>query len=297
MRHLGTRASDLVVILVWLNAFGALSALPQAKGANAVIVRKSPIVELAAPKKLLFLPFFNEAADQNFSWLENSIGSSIHDVAHKRYQYTKIDDADFSIYFINKGYSPSDLYDFKKITKIAHDLGVDGVIYGTFKPDAEKANVIVTGKILSVVDKEIIAEKTVTIPVSSEMFSGVEEVSDSLGDNIKNLFYPSDKGALIRAATLPGWGHRYKQRPGWGYFWGGMFWSSVAFTALSTFQLIRYSISYKNYTPENYTSPNGGVGLKDPAAVDAQVASINRTSTPGVRCRWAASSAPRSSMA
>lgn len=251
---------------------------------------KSPAVILIAPKKLLFLPFYNEAANPNFAWFENSIGHSLHESARAKFKYDKIDDNDFSMYFINKGYSLSDLYNFEKITKIAHDLGVDGVIYGTFKAGpstalrdhpsnkrplsegeaTEAGTIVLTGKILSVIDREIIAEKTVTIPVSAEMFSGTEEISQALGENIAKLFYPSDTGALVRAATLPGWGHRYKQRPGWGYFWGGFFWTSVSFFAFSTFEFVRFSIAYHNYAPEHYTSPTGETGLKDPTGAQAQ---------------------------
>ena len=231
---------------------------------------KSAPVEIRAAKKLLFLPFYNEATDQNLAWLESSIGHSMHEIASKSFRYEKVDDNDFTMYFINKGYQVSDLYDFEKITKIAHDLGVDGVIYGRFKADEERVNVIVTGKILSVIDREVIAERTESMPISAEMFSGVEELSKTLGANIGNLFYPSDRGALVRAATLPGWGHRYKQRPGWGYFWGGAFWSAAAFTALSIFEFINYKIKYANYTPEVYVSPNGGVGYRNPAGAQAQ---------------------------
>jgi len=247
------------------------SLLPcQLHAARNAELGKGAAVELIAPKKLLYLPFYNEAANPDFAWLENSIGHSLHESARTKFKYDKIDDSDFSIYFINKGYALSDLYNFDKITKIAHDLGVDGVIYGTFKPDGEKTHVILTGKILSVIDREVIAEKTVTIPVSAEMFSGTDEISQALGENIAKLFYPSDYGALVRASTLPGWGHRYKQRPGWGYFWGSTFWAAAGFLAFSTFEFVRFSIAYHNYSPEHYTSPTGETGLKDPTGAQAQ---------------------------
>lgn len=253
----------ILICTVWAGKITAAGAEPKSIG-------KSKPIAMIAPKKLLFLPFYNEAANKNFAWLETTIGHSLHDSAKKKYNYEKVDDNDFSVYFINKGYAPSDLYNFEKIGKIAHDLGVDGVIYGTFKPDASNANVVVTGKILSVIDREIIAEKTITMPVSAEMFESIEAVSQALGENIKNLFYPSDKGALTRAAVLPGWGHTYKQRKTWGYVWGGLFWTAASFTALSTVQYVRYTILYKNYEPEHFRSASGGVGFQDQTAAQAQ---------------------------
>lgn len=258
-----TTGAVILIYTVWAGNINAIGVKPKSIG-------KTKPITIVAPKKLLFLPFYNEAANKNFAWLETTIGHSLHESAKKKYNYEKIDDSDFSVYFINKGYAASDLYNFEKIAKIAHDLGVDGVIYGTFKPDAGKANVVVTGKILSVIDREIIAEKTITMPVSAEMFESVEEVSQALGENIKNLFYPSDKGALTRAAVLPGWGHTYKQRKTWGYIWGGFFWTAASFTAISTVQYVRYTILYKNYEPEHFRSASGGVGFQDQTAAQAQ---------------------------
>ncbi len=187
--------------------------------------------------------------------------------------------------------------------EIAKDFGADGVIYGMFEPDtstshskretedgpsdrtstglannhrslrpavsaAEPAveatnNLRLTAKILSVIDDEIVGEKTMTMPVSAEMFTAVEEVSQTLGDNIKNLFFPSDKGALLRGTVLPGWGHMYKERQTWGYIWGGAFWSAVGFTALSTAMYARYVIEYKDHAPVYYKAPGGGISLRD----------------------------------
>jgi len=242
----------------------------------------------AAPKKLLFLPFYNEANNADFKWLETTIGESINDIAKTRYRYLKIDDAAFKSYFKNKGYAAADLYSREKVREIAKNLGADGVIFGEFKPDTSTTlsdrtstatgNLIVTGKILSVIDNELVAEKTIIMPVSAEMFAAVEEVSQALGENIKNLFFPSDTGALKRAAVLPGWGHMYKERKTWGYVWGGIFWSGVAFTLLSTAQYVRYNIEYKNYSPVYYKSPGGGTSLRDSdasAQFDSLAASID----------------------
>lgn len=211
------------------------------------------------------MPFYNEAQNADFGWLETTIGESLHDSAKTKYRYTRIDDATFKRYFKKNGYTSADLFNREKVRELAKNLGADGVIFGEFKPGTATAtgNIIVTGKILSVIDDELVAEKTVTMPVSTEMFDAVEEVSQALGENIKNLFFPSDKGALTRAAVLPGWGHMYKQRTTWGYTWGGLFWSSVAFTAVSTAQYVRYSIEYKDLSPVYYTSPGGGISLRD----------------------------------
>lgn len=274
------RASFLFFLL--LSPFVAALAQPTNPG-------KVSVVEQAPSKKLLFLPFFNEAGDANYTWLESNIGASLHEEARKKYRYVKIDDRTFARYFAQNRYTSADLYNVEKVARIAKDLGADGVIFGRFKAgpstalrdrpsterslsgvEATKGTIIVTGKILSVIDREIVGEKTVEMPVSAEMFAAVAEVSTALGANIKNLFYPSDKGAFLRAAVLPGWGHRYKQRPGWGYFWGGLFWSSVAFTAFSTFQYFRYTIGYENFSPEHFRAPSGGVKLANVAAAQTE---------------------------
>lgn len=223
----------------------------------------------APAKKLLFLPFYNAAGDQNYGWLETSIGHNIHEAARRKYTYIKLDDHVFNKYLTKNGFTTADLYKFDKISKMAKDLGVDGVIYGTFKPNATNTRLEVAGKILSVIDRKIIAEKTVTMPVSAEMFMAVEEVSNALGENIGNLFFPSDKGALTRAAILPGWGHMHKQRPGWGYFYGTAFWSSVAFTAFTTIQYVSNRIGYANFSPDHVTDESGSPKFKDPTAAQA----------------------------
>ena len=230
----------------------------------------SPKGAALTSKKLLFLPFYNEASEADFAWLENSIGHSIDEAARKKYNYVRIDDSIFTKHFAAQGYKSADLYDFDKITKIARELGADGVIYGTFKPDATKSHIVVTGKILSAIDREIVAEKTVTMPVSAEMFSAVEEVSQELGKNIGGLFFPTDWGAVKRAAVLPGWGHWYKQRRSWAYFYGIAFWSSIAFTAFTTFQYFNYKIGYANLSPEHHTNASGGTAFFDSAGAQAE---------------------------
>lgn len=241
---------------------------------------KSKPVELVQSKKLLFLPFYNETGDKNFAWLETNIGDSLHDAARKKYSYEKISDEDFQRYFVRKGYAPSDLYNFDKILKIAKDCGADGVIFGVFTKNSlsagkEQKNMItLTGKILSVIDGEIVGAKTVEMPVSPEMFSAVEEVSSALGENIKNLFFPSDRDALKRAAIFPGWGHHYKQQSTWGYVWGGLFWSAVGFTALSTVQYLRYTVEYKNFSPDHVKNNDGSTFIKNEAGATSQFRSL-----------------------
>jgi hypothetical protein len=267
--HLKHRFSlALLCAFLLSNEASAMGAVEPASG--AAVTRTEKNLVSAIPKKLLFLPFYNEANETNFAWLETSIGNGIHEAAQKKYRYVKIDDDTFARYFAAKGYTSADLCNFDKITKIAHDLGVDGVVYGTFRPDASKTNLVVTGKILSAIDHEIVAERVLTMPLSAEMFSVVEQVSQALGENIRNLFFPSDMGALKRAALLPGWGHWYKQRRDWAYVYGIAFWSSVAFTTFSAFQYFHYKSGYANLNPEHYTNSSGGTMLFNSATAQAE---------------------------
>ena len=227
-------------------------------------------------KKLIFIDFYNESNDANVKWLTDSIGESIFELTKNKYKYTRIENKVWRDYAAAKGFKPQDFYDVEKLQAMGFALKADGIIFGKFSTTTE--NIEITGKILSVVDREIIAEKNVTVPFSSQMFEDVQEVSETLGSRIKDLFYPSDRGALWRSAVLPGWGQYYKQRKTWGYIYGGVIGTGAAFTLFSFIMLLSSKKAYTDYKPEHVvTEPQGEFGIKDPAAAQAQFTKLQNT--------------------
>lgn len=174
-----------------------------------------------------------------------------------------------------KNFKPEDFYNTEKLQAMGYALKVDGIIFGKFITTEEEIQI--SGKILSVVDKEIIAEKNVTVPFSSQMFEDVQDVSETLGSRIKDLFFPSDRGALWRSAVLPGWGQYYKQRKTWGYIYGGVIGAGAAFSLFSLIMLQSSKRAYENYQPDHVKTPEGEFGIKDPSAAQAQFAKLEET--------------------
>ncbi|MBS0619709.1 MAG: hypothetical protein JSR44_16100 [Spirochaetes bacterium] len=233
-----------------------------------VIQAESSAPVALAKKKLVFLDFYNESNDPNTKWLTDSIGDSIYELTKNKYNYTRIDNKVWRDYTTAHNFKPADFYDTEKLQKMGYDLHLDGIVFGKFV--ATKENIQISGKILSVVDKDIIAEKNVTVPFSSQMFEDVQEVSETLGSRIKDLFFPSDRGALWRSALLPGWGQFYKQRKTWGYIYSGTVGTSFAFTVFSFIMWQSANQQYKNYDPAHVTTPQGETGIIDPASTQAQ---------------------------
>jgi len=233
-----------------------------------VIQAESSAPAVNAKKKLVFLDFYNETNDLNTKWLTNSIGDSIYELTKSKYNYTRIDNKVWRDYTIAQNFKPADFYDTEKLQKMGYDLHLDGIVFGKFV--TTKDNIQISGKILSVVDKDIIAEKNVTVPFSSQMFEDVQEVSETLGSRIKDLFFPSDRGALWRSALLPGWGQFYKQRKTWGYIYSGTVGTAFAFTVFSFIMWQSANQQYKNYDPAHVTTPQGETGILDPTSAQAQ---------------------------
>ncbi len=225
----------------------------------------------AAPaiKKIIFLDFYNESNDPNAKWLTDSIGESIFELTKKKYNYIRLENKIWREYAKAKEFKPADFYDVEKLQAMGFALKVDGIVFGRFVTSAE--NIQISGKILSVVDREIIAEKNITVPFSSQMFEDVQDVSETLGSRIKDLFYPSDRGALWRSALLPGWGQFYKQRKTAGYIYSGVIGTGAAFSLFSLIMLESTKSQYKSYNPDHVvTEPQGEFGIKDQDATRAE---------------------------
>jgi len=243
----------------------AAQVTPQAE------VKKAKAVELTTtepPKKLIFLDFYNESNDANAKWVEDSIGESIYELTKGKYNYVRVPREEWKKYVTTQGLTPADLYDTNKLQKMGLALGADGIIFGKFTTGNNKLEI--SGKILSVVDRETVAEKNGETPMTSEMFEEVKIVSETLGSRIKDLFYPSDRGALWRSAVLPGWGQFYKQRKTWGKIYGGVIGTGLLFTGFSFFMWQKSNAEYRNYNPDHVTTPQGETGLADPAAAKAE---------------------------
>lgn len=227
-------------------------------------------------KKLIFVDFYNESKDVNTKWLESSIGEAMHDLAKSKYKYERIPPEVWQDYAKRNNYKDSDLYNEDKLQKMGIALKADGIIYGKFI--SGKDNITINGKILSVVDKEVVAEKDIQTPLTNEMFNNVKTVSETLAERIKDLFYPSDKGALWRSAVLPGWGQHYKQRKTFSYAYGGVIGTGLIFTTISFIIWQGANSDYKNFNPDHVTTPSGETGIKDPAAAKASFAELEAKS-------------------
>lgn len=227
-------------------------------------------------KKLIFADFYNESKDQNTRWIESSIGEAMHELAKDKYKYERIPAETWKEYVKKNNYTEADLYNEDKLQKMGIALKADGIIYGKFT-SANDA-IAINGKILSVVDKEVIAEKGIETPITTEMFNNVKEVSETLAARIKDLFYPSDRGAVWRSSVLPGWGQHYKQRKTFSYVYGGLIGAGFAFSAVSFILWQSANSDYKNYTPEHVITPSGETGLKDPTSAKATFAELEAKS-------------------
>lgn len=219
-------------------------------------------------KKLIFLDFYNESNDTNLQYLSNSIGDAVDAAIKDKYRYTVIPSATWKKYATENKWEQKDFYDIKKIREMGKALGADGVIYGKYTSRA--GNLEIQGAIFSVIDGEIVDEQKGATPVSAEMFETINLVSENLAKKIKDLFVPSDRGALMRSLIFPGWGHFYKQRRGWGYTYGGAAIATTAFTATMLTLFIVHKTKYANYAPRVYTNSAGGTGHYDEAASQAE---------------------------
>jgi hypothetical protein len=240
---------------------------------NAATLQSDPVTlrakaDLPAAKKLIFLDFHNEANDQNLQFLSNSFGDGIHSAIEGKYRYTRIASDVWKKYARDKKWQPADFFNIKKIREMGRDLGADGVIYGKFV--SGKENLEIHGVIFSVIDGEIIGEERGSAKLDSTMFDAVNRVSANLAQKIKDLFVPSDRGALWRSALLPGWGHFYKERRDWGYFWSIAGATALAYTLTTTAIFLVYHMQYKNSSPDAYRNSAGQVGLYDESAAQAE---------------------------
>ena len=232
------------------------------------LTKANRIEKQASEKKLIFLDFYNEANDKNLQYIANSIGDAVHDAIKNKYRYARIPSATWKKYAAEQKWTEKDFFDAKKIREMGRVLGADGVIYGKYNTVEQRLEL--HGIIFSVIDGEVVDEQKASAPLTAEMFGTINEVSDNLAKKIKDLFVPSDRGAITRSLLFPGWGHYYKQRNGWGNFWmisGG---TAIAFTATMTTMFYVVRAQYNAYEPQFYRNSAGGTGLYDQTAAQAE---------------------------
>jgi len=197
-------------------------------------------------------------------------------LAKSKYTYTLVDNAAIEKFIAVNGYKGKDLYDDVKLQRMGLALRADGIIYGKF--ETTKGSIKINGKILSVVDREIVAEQSFESHIDNEMLTKVDDLSETLAKRIKDLFYPSDNGALWRSTVLPGWGQYYKQRKIFGYVYGGLTFAGAAWTTVSLFLWIKANDNYYNYRPDHIVTPQGETPLLDPTAAAAEFSRLKTQS-------------------
>lgn len=253
-----------VRLLLLALATQALTAAPMKSA--PVVVGEAPTE--APAKKLIFLDFYNEANDKNLQYVANSIGDAVHESIKGKYRYDRIASSTWKKYAAQQKWTEKDFFDAVKIREMGRVLGADGVIYGKYV--SKEGNLEIQGVIFSVIDGEIVDEQNGQTPTNAQMFETINQVADNLAKKIKDLFVPSDRGALTRSLLFPGWGHHYKQRHGWGNFWmisGG---TAVAFTATMGTLFVVMKNQYDTYKPQHYKNDAGGTGLYDQAAAQSE---------------------------
>ncbi len=224
----------------------------------------------AKRKRLLFLDFYNKIDKKDYEWLENSIGDSMHELIKNKYDYDRIEREVWLKYYKDRRMKAADLFNKEIIARMGRTLGADGVIFGQFDVNEQNGELFIEGKIMNVPVVEIIATKSGSSDLSPKMFDTVENVSTVLADKIRDLFFPSDLGAVWRAAVLPGWGHYYKGQKTWGYLWSGAFATSAAFSLVSGLRFASLVDDYNNLKPAHEVSPDGGIGFYNPARAAKQ---------------------------
>ncbi len=209
----------------------------------------APVETTQQRKKLIFVNFYNATGNKNIAYLESSIVDSIHELIKNKYAYDRVTAEEWKKFITYSDFSEADYYDPEKLQKIGMHFHADGIIFG--KLSNHPNGILITGKILSVIEKEVIAEKELVAPLTAEMFESVNSISEALAVKIKDLFIPSDLGALRRSAMLPGWGQFYKQRKKWGYIWGISVGVAFLTSSYFTYAYIKNNNAYRNAEPQD----------------------------------------------
>ncbi len=176
-------------------------------------------------------------------------------------------------------FTNADLYDEAKLSQLGKALGADGIVYGRFVYDKETNKMIMDGKILSVIDKTILADKRVEAPLDFKIFDATEDLGVYLSERIKDLFLPTDEGALWRSALAPGWGFFYKQQETWGYIHASATGTEFVISLFGSINFYIKKNAYLEYKPEHVITPSGETALYDPDAASAKFNELEKNAT------------------
>ena len=228
--------------------------------------------QLRDSRVLIFLPFFNEIKTKSTGWLVKTISESLEKYCRNRYKYKRISDKKWKRYKKRNKLKKADLYRLETASKMAGELGADGIILGRFRK-RDDSSIIISGQIISVMHGEVIGESTETSTLDANLFKASEKIALDLGAKIYRMYWPTDVGAVARSAIFPGWGQFYKQRPVWGYVYSGSFIASAGFALASVIFLEKSKSHYKSYTPDHTVTQSGRVRLTNESEAEKEFAS------------------------
>jgi TM2 domain-containing membrane protein YozV len=219
-------------------------------------------------RRIIFTNFYNESKNDDYNSLSTSIGETVYQSTKSKYVYERIDDQIWKTHASARRFKDSDFNDRDKIQEMGLALGADGIVFGKFV--VTEKEIKIHGKILAVLTREIIAEAETTIPHKANVQKEIEAFSETLSKRVRELFLPSDLGAVWRSALLPGWGQYYKGRITAGKIYGGAVGTAFVFTMFSLVMWHSSYRTYRNYVPEHFITPQGGTELVDPRAAQEQ---------------------------
>ncbi len=244
--------------------------------AEAVVVtgdKSSQEQTIQVRKKLIFLDFANRNKNPDYQFIESSIGDSMHELVQSKYEYDRIPREAWGAEAKKMGLKNEDYENKKKVALLARNLGADGIIYGSFFIN-DKNLIEAEGIILSAIDEKIVARRSITSTPDNELFNQLQNLSENLAAKIKDLFYPTDNGALWRSAVAPGWGLLYKQQEEWGYTYVTLFALSFVYSAYSLYAYDDAIQDYLHYSPRHEITPEGEISLYDPEGAASDFADL-----------------------
>lgn len=219
-------------------------------------------------RQLVFLDFYNENDNGEFSYLATAIGDAVYKQTVNKYTYARIEKPVWQKYVRQSRLKDVDFFDREKIQNMGNALPADGILFGKFR--VNKTEIRISAWILSVFSKEILAEVEVVVSKTEDLEKEIQKVSAILSRGLSEIFMPSDRGAIWRSALLPGWGQVYKGRRTAGHIYGGAVGTGVAFSLFSMIMWQNAVRRYQTYRPDYVITPQGGTELIDPSDAHAQ---------------------------
>lgn len=219
-------------------------------------------------RQIAFFDFANETHDTEYKYLETEIGETVYQMTVNKYVYARTDRNQWQVYLRRTDSRGSKLTAREKAQFAGQAIPVDGVIYGKF--EVSQGKILISGYVLSILSKELLAEVHKTITITAQISKDIRNFSEQLAAGMKEIFMPSDRGALWRSAVFPGWGQYYKGRHDAGRIYGALVGTGFAFSLFSLVLWQNAYSQYRNYVPEYVITPQGGTELIEPAVAQAK---------------------------